>query len=592
MKINKIVGIAVVAASAMGFAGCSKTPEEALSAFNDCMFDHFVNKSITINKSLIIPEALLSTLRGAAPMLEKADPEYEHGPTVPLSTAVSFAKRTDLQNPDVQLRLGLCYLAGIGGLNKDVSKGLELIAAASAAGHENAPYIHLGVLSELGDSAGLAEAAEKYSEGGNALATVMYGKMLMLGTCGVEKNEAKGVELLASVVDACDLATKTMLADAYMQGLGVAKDAAKAVQLYAAVADDNEYLESDEDNDARSAARLNAGLAFCEGYGVEKNIEKGVALLEKSGLPEAKGYAAQVRTENPEVCDAKIINKDIKLALEGTIEDEELKRFLEGCAEKWKWAERQYPIFGEMLGMPRKAKRVYTIDGKEKEFTFNISGDSFVDTVVLPTKTVLALPDCPLHYKSSYAYNKCDFTPDVKIEFHYTKDQLLYKVIVKWNGTTGPIESGTLTGVLAEYYSVIGQKYGMDEQRQLDPKVETVTDADGMSIGSIGTLDLETVVVKSIHERKSGALSMIVESKELSKNAGDAGVQKPANGEAGKDANAEFLETISDLAGHKFKSLKRAKLYGQCLLQYEKATTEEEKAKWKGYMDRQIEMDE
>ena len=98
--------------------------------------------------------------------------------------------------------------------------------------------------------------------------------------------------------------------------------------------------------------------------------------------------------------------------------------------------------------------------------------------------------------------------------------------------------------------------------------------------------------MKSIHERKSGALSMIVESKEHSKNAGDAGVQKPANGEAGKDANAEFLETISDLAGHKFKSLKRAKLYGQCLLQYEKATTEEEKAKWKGYMDRQIEMDE
>ena len=521
--------------------------------------------------------------------MEKADPESEHGPTVPLSTAVSFAKRTDLQNPDVQLRLGLCYLAGIGGLKENIAKGLELVAAAGAAGKEDAQNIHLGVLTELGDDAGLAAAAEKYSEGNNALAKVMYGKMLMLGICGVEQNGGKGAEILSSVLDSCDLLTISMLANAYWQGLGVAKDKVKAMQLYAVVADNNENFLSDEEFTARSAARLNAGLAFCEGHGVEENIEKGVALLEKSGLPEAKGYAAQVRTENPEVCDAKIINKDIKLALEGTIEDEELKRFLEGCAEKWKWAERQYPIFGEMLGMPRKAKRVYTIDGKEKEFTFDINGDSFVDTVVLPTKTVFDLPDCPLHYKPSYP--KCDFSPDVKIEFHHTKDQLLYKVVVKWNGRTGPSESGTLTGILNQYYSVIGQKYGEDVQRDLEEKTEYVNDDEGNRIGSISTLDLETVVVKKIHDGRSGSLSMFVESKELAKNAGDAVVQKPTNGEVGKDPNAEFLETISELAGHKFKSLKRAQLYGQCLLQYEKATTEEEKFKWSMHMGRQIELD-
>ncbi|KAH3758363.1 serine/threonine protein kinase [Pelomyxa schiedti] len=170
--------------------------------------------------------------------------------------------------------LGLCYLCGVGGVDKDIHRAAMLYQMAADAGDARATY-YLGVCYYNGDGVekDLHKAVTLLQRAADAGHTPA---MFNLGVCyyngeGVDKDIHKAVTLYQRAADTGDATATCNLGVCYQNGDGVDRDFHKAVTLFQRAAD------------ARDAHAINnLGVCYENGYGVEKDIHKAMSLYQRA----------------------------------------------------------------------------------------------------------------------------------------------------------------------------------------------------------------------------------------------------------------------------------------------------------------------
>jgi TPR repeat protein len=141
----------------------------------------------------------------------------------------------------------------------------------------------------------------KQAEGGDADAQALLGALLATGL-GVRKDEKQAVELYRKAADKGHVAATFRLAGTYSHGLGVDKDEKKAVELYKKAADKG-----------HAAAMANLAMMYANGRGVEKDEKKAVELYKKAA---DKGHAAAMARLGFAYEKGQGVEKDEKKAFE------------------------------------------------------------------------------------------------------------------------------------------------------------------------------------------------------------------------------------------------------------------------------------
>lgn len=196
----------------------------------------------------------------------------EHGWDQDLEESVTWlARAVDKENPDAMYVLGRCYAEGEG-VEKNLEMATELYR--KAAEHDN-PHGMLMVAQRALESGDKSEAFKWFGRLQKDFdnAEGMYG----LGWCyqngiGVDTDEVQAVDWYKKAVERGNRRALFHLGSCYAKGLGgLPKDERKAFVL---------YQEAERLNVPGTAYAI--GLCFLEGKGVEKDLEKGLAYLNRA----------------------------------------------------------------------------------------------------------------------------------------------------------------------------------------------------------------------------------------------------------------------------------------------------------------------
>ena len=169
---------------------------------------------------------------------------------------------------------GMYLIYGYGGIEKNVTKGIEYITTAAECNNELA-LVKLAQMYESGEFVVHNEkkAMELYSraaQGGNMEAICKVGTYLIAEDDA--EAAAKGLKYLETAANAGNAGAIFKLGQAYEYGKCVTRDIQKAHELYSRAA---------EMGNAQAMGR--AGIYLCLGIcGFEKNPQKGIALLKES----------------------------------------------------------------------------------------------------------------------------------------------------------------------------------------------------------------------------------------------------------------------------------------------------------------------
>jgi TPR repeat protein len=178
-------------------------------------------------------------------------------------------------NADAQNMVGLIYVYGYGGINRDTTKGMEWYRKATEQGHARAQF-HFGVLYDFGQGVerNYTEAAKWYlkaAKQGDADAQNNLGFLYREGQ-GVEQNRAKAVKWFRKSAEQGSPRAQYQLGFHYEKGLGIHQDVAEAVKWYRKSAEQGyEY------------AQYNLGRLYeSGGDGFSKDINEAINLYQKA----------------------------------------------------------------------------------------------------------------------------------------------------------------------------------------------------------------------------------------------------------------------------------------------------------------------
>jgi len=129
---------------------------------------------------------------------------------------------------------------------RDYAKAAELITGPAAAGNAAALYLK-GLMTETGRGAARSpvDAAKLYKQAmdkGNADATGAYGRLLINGAGGVEKDAAQGLFLIRKAAEAGSATAMTLMGDFAGQGIGQEPEARTAAFWYGRASAEKEPL--------------------------------------------------------------------------------------------------------------------------------------------------------------------------------------------------------------------------------------------------------------------------------------------------------------------------------------------------------------
>ena len=186
----------------------------------------------------------------------------------------------------------------------DVKTAALLLKTASDMGYADASC-ELGLLFSLNDEKGSAEFHRIGAEQGSRISQYYYG--ILAFKKGDYEEAAKWLQ---KSVEQGFYPAMLNLGILYDQGMGVEKDYVKALQLFRKVADLQDFREqisvilryySDKlFTSIPSMAQFNLGLAYLNGYGVEKNLEEAKKWLRRSadgGYEEAINRLREIEEE-------------------------------------------------------------------------------------------------------------------------------------------------------------------------------------------------------------------------------------------------------------------------------------------------------
>lgn len=189
-----------------------------------------------------------------------------------------FLARAEAGDRLAMAHIGLIYLTGVDGLPIEYPQAFKWLSRGVEKGEPRAME-GLGVMYETG--AGVAKNAQAAlslyrraadTGGGDATdAMNLVGKLLLAGGIGLPKDEAQGVQWLRRAASRGCADAMRAIGGMYIYGSGgLPKDMTEALKWFRRAADAGE-----------PSAMRDVGIMYCNGYGVAKDEEAGLAWVQK-----------------------------------------------------------------------------------------------------------------------------------------------------------------------------------------------------------------------------------------------------------------------------------------------------------------------